>query len=281
MTLSSARKLTLCCLAAALACAAILSSCRSAIMSPTPSGSYGVFLSIGEDLESLSSFDTVVIDAQYFDEEEIREFCSSGHRVLSYINVGALEDFRSYYDDYSYLGLGEYEHWSEEIWMDVSSPAWQAFILDDLAPSLREKGIDGFFVDNCDVYYQYPTSDVLEGLGTIMEGLRDTGLEVVINGGDTFLDAYCDAGGSWEDVITGINQESVFSKILWEGDEFSSADPEDNEYFRDYIERYGEAGADIYLLEYTTDPSLIRQIDSYCSEHGFTYYVSDSVELDG
>ena len=39
-----------------------------------------------------------------------------------------------------------------------------------------------------------------------MMGLRDFGLEVIINGGDTFLDAYCEKYSSWEDIITGINQ---------------------------------------------------------------------------
>ena len=145
---------------------------------------------------------------------------------------------------------------------------------------MLEKGIDGFFVDNCDVYYVFPTSGILSGLSTIMEALIGTGKKVIINSGDVFLDEYCRKGGSWNDVITGINQESVFSKILWDGDRFSTADEEDTEYFKDYIERYAALGADIYLLEYTTDSKLIGKIEAYCQEKGFSYYISDSIELD-
>lgn len=249
------------------------------IVSHDENNAYGVFLSVNDELESLRDYRIVVIDAQYFDSDEINDFKNDGHKVFSYINVGALEDFRDYYDDYCDIGLGNYEHWDEEIWMDVSNRQWQEFVLEDLAPELMNKGIDGFFVDNCDVYYQYPTEDILNGLGTIMEGLVDTGLEVIINGGDAFLDAYCEYG-NWDDVITGINQETVFSKITWDGDVFEKASKEDREYFCDYIESYGEKGADIYLLEYTTDKKVIRQIDDYCKENGFYYYVSDSVELD-
>ena len=87
------------------------------------------------------------------------------------------------------------------------------------------------------------------------------------------------SGGNWSDIISGINQESVFSAILWDGDKFGTADPEDHEYFTDYIERYAALGADIYLLEYTTDKKLIKQIDEYCEKHDFKYYASDSLEL--
>ena len=85
-------------------------------------------------------------------------------------------------------------------------------------------------------------------------------------------------------MITGINQESVFSKIEWEEDEngedvFGKADSEDREYFMDYLERYAALGADVYLLEYTRDDELVREIDEYCDKKGFTYYVSGTLEL--
>ena len=242
---------------------------------------YGVFLSVEENLMSLSSYEIVAIDAQNFSSDEIKQFRDAGHKVISYINIGSLESFRDYYNDYSDLKLGSYEHWDEEVWIDVSSSCWQRFIVDELIPSLLEKGIDGFFVDNCDVYYNYQKPEILNGLTVMMKAMVATGKDVIINGGDCYLDAYCASGGSWNDVITGINQETVFSKILWDSEKFGTASASDKEYFCDYIERYSALGADIYLLEYTTDKKLIYEIDSYCRRNEFKYYVSDSVELDG
>ena len=241
---------------------------------------YGVFLGFDGKLDLLKDYETVVIDAQYYSAEEILDFRDEGHRVYSYINVGSLEDFRDYYDDYKDLALGQYEHWDEEVWVDVSNSRWQDFVIGNLATALLKKGIDGFFVDNCDVYYNYPTTGILDGLSVIMKALIGTGKKVIINGGDVFLDAYCEKGGRWSDVITGINQESVFSKILWDGNRFSTADEDDTEYFCDYVERYAGNGAEIYLLEYTTDDRLIEKIKTYCERNGFSYYISDSLELD-
>ena len=46
-----------------------------------------------------------------------------------------------------------------------------------------------------------------------------------------------------------------------------------------YIETYGEQGADIFLLEYTTDEKLIWEINKYCKEKDFQYYISSGIEL--
>lgn len=241
---------------------------------------YGVFLSVTKNIDRLKDYETVVIDAQHFSKEQIEAFKARGHKVYSYINIGSLENFRPYYKEYKDLKLGKYEHWDEEIWINVADPKWQAFNKEKLIPELTAKGIDGFFVDNCDVYYNYRKKEILDGLTNLMKELVATGKAVLINGGDCYLDAYCKDGGSWRDVITGINQETVFSKIIWNKNKFGSADKEDHKYFKDYIERYGAKGADIYLLEYTKDKKLIGEIEQYCKDKGYGYYVSDSVELD-
>ena len=266
-----------------LLCLAVLAALQvcGAGAEPAFAHPYGVFLSITENLEQFADYETVVIDAQYYSAEEIAAFRAKGHRLYTYINIGSLEDFRDYYKEYEDLSLGAYEHWEEEVWMDVSQQRWQDLILKEIVPGLLEKQVDGFFVDNCDVYYVYPREEILEGLGVIMQALVQTGKDVIINGGDTFLDAWCEKKGTWDQVITGINQESVFSTILWDEDKFGTAEPEDHEYFVSYVNRYGTQGAKIFLLEYTVDEELIGQIDAFCQDNGYIYYVSDSVELDG
>ena len=255
--------------------------CAGAEKTPAFAYPYGVFLSITENLEQFADYETVVIDAQYYSAEEIAAFRAKGHKLFTYINIGSLEDFRDYYKEYEDLSLGAYEHWEEEVWMDVSQQRWQDLILKEIVPGLLDKQVDGFFVDNCDVYYVYPREEILDGLGVIMQALVATGKDVIINGGDTFLDAWCETKGAWNQVITGISQESVFSTILWDEDKFGTAEPEDHEYFVSYVTRYGAQGAKIYLLEYTTDEELIGEIDRFCNENGYVYYVSDSIELDG
>lgn len=242
---------------------------------------YGVFLSIDNtEMTKLEGYDTVVIDAQYFTSENLKQLHEDGHTVYSYINIGSIEDFREYYSDYTELFLGEYENWEEEQWIDTSSAEWQKFITDTLAGEMIEKGVDGFFVDNCDVYYVNNEEKIYQGVEKILSGLMSYDKEVIINSGDVFLDEYYDRYGHIDDIITGINQETVFTSIDFDSESFGRQTDDDSEYYREYIEKYGDMGAKIFLLEYTTDKSLIKQIKQYCTEKGFTYYVSDSIELD-
>ena len=247
---------------------------------------YGVFLDHDGDLLELTEYDHLVIDAQYHTAEDIDSYKCAGddNCIYSYINIGSIESFRDYYDRFRDLTLGDYDNWEDEKWVDVSDERWQSFILDELAPALLDKGIDGFFVDNCDVYYNYPSDEILKGLATIMKGLRATGVSVILNGGDAFLDAYTQKMGPWSDVVTGINQECVYTRIDWDEDALVAAKDEDREYFTEYIEKYGDQGACIFVIEYVDDnpvnAALKKEIKKYCKEHNFLLYISDSINLD-
>ena len=241
---------------------------------------YGVFLSLdASDMDRITEYQTVVIDAQYFSKKDIAYLKKQGCTVYSYINIGAIENFREYYDEYSNLTLGEYENWEEEQWVDVSSTVWQNFLV-SLEEELLDKSIDGFFVDNCDVYYVYHTDDVFEGLTTILEHLMEYGKPVIINGGDTYVMEYEAREGSVQHIMTGVNQECVWSRINFKKGSFSAQNKIDREYFQEYIETCDRQGCDVYLIEYTTDRKLKRKIKKYCKKNRFHYYISDSIELD-
>ena len=241
---------------------------------------YGVFLGSEEDdLDAFFAYRTVVLDAQYFSADAIGALKAGGRTVYSYLNIGSIEDFRSYYNEYEDLTLGDYENWEEEKWVDVSSPRWYSFITGTLAPDLLAKGIDGFFVDNCDVYYNYPTEEIFEGTAALLRALKATGAYVCINGGDEFVTEYLERFGSFSDALDAVNQETVFSKIEWEKDKFSANDDEERAYFQNYVETVAANGGDVYLLEYTKDKALIEKINAYCEEKGFRYYASRTLEL--
>lgn len=242
---------------------------------------YGVFLSCDpSQMARFAPCQTVVIDAQYFTAADIATLKNAGHTVLTYLNIGSLENFRPYYDQFVARTLAPYENWEEERWMDVTDPAWQTFTTDTLAAEALSKGVDGFFIDNCDVYYLYPTDAVFDALTAMLGKLVAMGEQVVINGGDTFVSEVADRMGAISGIMTGVNQESVFSAIDFDKGVFSQATEEDHAYFMNYVERVAALGGKVYLLEYTTDTALIAGIEQYCTQRGFTWYVSDSIELD-
>ena len=53
----------------------------------------------------------------------------------------------------------------------------------------------------------------------------------------------------------------------------------EREYFTEYIDNVSSYGKDIYLLEYSTDKELIKDIEMFCIDKGYTYYVSQTLEL--
>lgn len=242
---------------------------------------YGVFLSLDDsDMGFFTNYDTVVIDAQYFTKEDIQYLHDNGVEVFSYINIGSLENFRDYYEEYEKYTIGAYENWEEERWVDVSSVQWQEFICDTVAKELYNKGIDGFFVDNCDVYYNYKTDTIYEGLVDIHEKLGGFDKDVVINGGDEFVSRYIEENGNVQDILTGVNQEEVFSTYDFDNGRSSESSDSDRKYYQDYLEKCSELGAEIYIIEYTQDKQIIDDVEKYCNENGFKYYISDSIELD-
>ena len=240
---------------------------------------YGVFLNAdASSLEQLKKYDLIVIDAQYFTKSDIELLHQNGTKVYTYLNIGSIENFREYYTTYEKLTIGRYEHWDEEKWVDVADPDWQKF-MKQLSQELFEKGVDGFFIDNCDVYYYAPRESIFEGLTAILQNIMTFDKAVIINGGDTYVTEYRERYGAIDHIMTGVNQESVWSAIDFDKGTFYEQTKETRDYYCNYLEACQADGMDVYLLEYTTDKKLIQKIKKYCNEHDFHFYVSNSLEL--
>lgn len=240
---------------------------------------YGVFLNAdASSLERFKKYDLIVIDAQYFTKKDIESLHQNGTKVYTYLNIGSVENFREYYKTYEKFTIGKYEHWDEEKWVDVSVPAWQKFI-EQLSKKLFEKGVDGFFIDNCDVYYYAPRKSIFEGLTAILQNIMTLKKAVIINGGDTYVTKYRERYGAVDHIMTGVNQESVWSGIDFDKGTFNEQTRETREYYSKYLEACKADGMEVYLLEYTTDEKLIQKIKKYCKEKNFHFYISNSLEL--
>ena len=240
---------------------------------------YGVFLNAdASSLEQLKKYDLIVIDAQYFNKSDIELLHQNGTKVYTYLNIGSIENFREYYTTYEKLTIGRYEHWDEEKWVDVADPDWQKF-MEQLSQELFEKGVDGFFIDNCDVYYYAPRESIFEGLTAILQNIMTFDKAVIINGGDTYVTEYSERYGAIDHIMTGVNQESVWSAIDFDKGTFYEQTKETRDYYCNYLEACQADGMDVYLLEYTTDKKLIQKIKKYCNEHDFHFYISNSLEL--
>ena len=242
---------------------------------------FGVFNSVEEkDVAKLNEYRTIVIDAQGYSAKTIKKLKRTGHTVYSYINLGSVENYRDYYKDYEDITLDVYENWEDERWVDVSKKKWQDFLIDTLAKNMAKKGIDGLFVDNVDVYYQYTNDEIFNGVTNILKGFKTIGMDVVVNGGDTYVRQYVKRHGKLEKILNAVAQESVFTTIDWDNNNaFIEQDEGDNKYAKSYINFVSKHGGNVYLIEYSTDKNLINKISKYCKKKGFVYYASNSLDL--
>lgn len=253
--------------------------------------SYGVFLGIDENsfnIRAFEGYDFVVIDAQELRTEQLRQLHSTGHTVYSYLNVGSLEKNREYFGQYKNLCLDRYDNWPDEIWVNVTDEAWIKFAGETLPQMILEKDpqIDGFFLDNLDIYghvqekkkYRDIAAGTYDSLIEILESYRDMGLPVLVNGADDFVTRLIEE--EEHDLIRGVNQETVFTRIIdYDRDKFGKAKEEQVQFYADYLKMCSDAGLDVFLLEYTRDADLAEKIARYSEKNGYRYYISEHVNL--
>ena len=255
---------------------ALLSACSAS----TSDSAEKYIVLIGEDpeiTEKLSDIDLLVIDAEYFSQNDIARLRENGiHEIYSYINIGSIESFRSYDTDFEKYTLGAYENWPEEKWIDVSAPEWQACTASRV-DALVQKDVDGFFVDNTDVYYNYPQESIYDGILTILDYINHTGRKIMINGGDCFVKKYLTTEKNV--LIDGVNQENVFTAYDFSKDVYTKNDQSTREYYTEYLDLAMSHGCTAYTLEYAPDPTIRRQAAAYAGKHGYICCISDYIGL--
>ncbi|MBO7234002.1 MAG: endo alpha-1,4 polygalactosaminidase [Paludibacteraceae bacterium] len=242
---------------------------------------FGLFLGLNaEDAHKMEGYDLLILEGQEFSAEDIRMLHNAGQQVYSYLNIGAVEEYRDYYSRYKHLALGVYENWEDERWVNVADPEWQKFMIDTLAANLIEKGVDGFFLDNADVYYEFPQETIYQGLIAITKGLGKYNKTLMINGGDQFVLRLLDESKG-KKIIQAVNQETVFTSIDFEKETYGRQTEEDRLYYQEYIETCADKGLSIFLTEYGASAALQKEIEDYCRQHGFLYYIAPTLELTG
>ena len=225
-------------------------------------------------------YQTLILDLQNFSKEQVSALHLAGvKKIYSYLDVGSLETYRSYFARFHKLARAPYENWEEEYWVDVSNISWQDFLVKELAIDLVQNGADGFFLDNTDVYAQEETPQTYEGLVRILEGLGDYHLPVIVNGGDLFVKKLI--ADHKENLLRAICQESVFSCIKdYKKNQFGRQDKEVRDDYLTYLQACKKANLAVLLIEYTRNSELEKEADSYCKKMGFRLFVSKSLALE-
>ncbi len=100
--------------------------------------------------QDLVTYDLCILDPHA--KADLAPGQALGHRFLAYLSLVELAKGSPADADAQKRGvpfLGTNEDWASHV-MDVHSPAWQDFILEDVAAAAMAKGYDGLFLDTAD-----------------------------------------------------------------------------------------------------------------------------------
>ena len=232
--------------------------------------------------------DLAVIDTEGH-EKAVKEAVKRGVWVYGYLNVGALEKERSYFERFHHIRLAKYSGWDGEYWINPTAKEWQEHIISE-AKKIKATGAIGLYLDNTDIYYMClqgfreektkmlrsaPSAQaVYNALSSIILKIHALGLIVMPNGGDTFVRKFITAHPR---VIPTINQEGVFYQEL---NEKNSAT--DTAYYKDWCKwAQKRISGKVRIIEYTTSKTERAKIKAYCLAHGWDVYFSKHKELRG
>ena len=218
----------------------------------------------------------LVIEPEDYTAAELQALKKAGNTVLAYLNVGAIENYRSYYKQLEKYTLRKLDDWEDERYLDVCEPAVQDWLI-NRGMALLNAGYEGIWADNIDVFEEYPSDAAYKGITRILQALYPHGY-IMINGGMEYMLRTISQKAR---VAHGVTQEEVFSLITdYSGSgKFGAQIASESFEYQKYISKVLGAGMEGYLLEYTKDAKLKDKIIKYCAASGAGYYISEDVDL--
>ena len=241
---------------------------------------------VSKTLSACKRSDLAVVDTEGH-EKAVREAVKRGVWVYGYLNVGALEKERPYYEKLKHLRLAKYEGWSGEYWIDPTTREWQDHIL-SLAKQIKATGAIGLYLDNTDIYYEIAEREISKqysrnlpsaqavytALSNVILKINALGLIVMPNGGDVFVRKFIRAHPN---VIKTVNQEGVFFEDLNRKNSAS-----DTAYYKAWCKwAQKHISGKVRIIEYTSSKTEQTKIKAYCVAHGWDVYFSKHKELRG
>lgn len=227
-------------------------------------------------VKSYSGSGLLAIEPEDYTAAEVQALKRAGYTVLAYLSIGSVSDERSYFKQLQPYTLRKLDDWEHERYLDVCEPAVQDWSINQGMKFLNA-GYDGLWIDNLDVYEEYPSDNAYKGITRILQALYPHSY-IMINGGMEYM---LRAISQKARVAHGVTQEEVFSLITdYSGSgTFGAQIASESREYQQYLAKAMGAGMEAYLLEYTKDDKLKQKIINYCNASGAGYYISEDVDL--
>lgn len=234
------------------------------------------YYSLGQ-ISELSKFDVVDIDvedgAANYQPDDVAALKARGKLVVSYLNVGSAEPFRSYWPRVQAYSLGKYPGWPE-FYMDVSKSGYRDVLLNAVVPQILAKGVDGLFLDNVDAGSTLGKPAITAGIVDIVRRLRKAHPSVLLIAQSSNLRILTERGADgrqFYEYLNGLAREEV--SATYEGGYRKVPAAESDAMLRT-LAGWRSKGLVVLTLDYANSPELAQYAITRARAHGLIPYVS-------
>ncbi len=219
--------------------------------------------------EILKTHDWIIVDP---DNPYVKP--KSGRaKLIAYISVGEIEDYRSYFDEIKKYAIGYNPVWGSYV-ADVRNPEYRRFLLERVAKSIVERGFDGFLLDTLDSYKlvakESEEKSFVDALVDFVVTLKKKYPDklIVINRGFEIFDyvqQYVD-GFLFEDLFRGLDEDLNYVLVS----------EEERSYYLDKL-RYINEKVPVIIVDYVDprDREEAIKVMKAILELGFVPYIAD------
>ena len=239
-------------------------------------GSWVSYYSMGA-IPELSKFDVVDIDvedgAANYQADDVAALKAKGRLVISYLNIGSAEPFRSYWSAVQGYSLGKYPGWPE-FYMDVSKSGYRDVLLKTVVPQILNKGVDGLFLDNVDAGSNLSKPAVTAGIVEIVRQIRAKYPSVLLIAQSSNLRVLTERGSDgrqFYQYLNGLAREEV--SVTYQGGYHKVAAAESDAMLRT-LASWRSKGLTVFTLDYANSPELAQYAITRARAHGLIPYVS-------
>ncbi len=239
-------------------------------------GSWVSYYSLGQ-VPELSKFDVVDIDvedgAANYQADDVASLQAKGRLVVSYLNVGSAEPFRSYWSHVEAYSLGKYPGWPE-FYMDASKSGYRDVLLKTVVPQILAKGVDGLFLDNVDAGSILGKPAVTAGLVELVRQIRAMHPSVLLIAQSSNLRILTERGSDGREFyryLNGLAREEV--SATYQGGYHKVPSAESDAMLRT-LAAWRSKGLTVFTLDYANSPEMARYAISRARAYGLIPYVS-------
>jgi len=238
------------------------------------SPSVALFYASNPPVNELKAFDVVVVDPDSGLTPD--KYGSGPSQLFAYVSVGEAEPNRSHYKQFEATWLiGENKAWKSKI-VDVSSPAWQQFFLDQVIEPLWQAGYRGFFLDTLDSYQLAAKKEDLPRMEAALAATvrsiyeRHPEAQLILNRGFEIFERV-------KDITFAVAAESLYQNFNPSTGSYEVVSVGDREWLLGKLNEVKKAGVPVIAIDYVPPGKreLARQTAEKIKELGFSPWVSD------